>query len=85
MPFKYQSGETVQKCDRVLFHDEPGYVEFVADPTIKNPESECYVKQYGEGVMVVAKGFGHVFLTNTEDAEDLILTSRSEDPSAVSR
>jgi hypothetical protein len=30
MPFTYQSGEEIQRGDRVLFHDEPGEIEFVA-------------------------------------------------------
>jgi hypothetical protein len=84
LPFKYQSGEEVKKGDRVLFHDQPGSIEFVADPATKNSETEWYVKEYGGGVMVVVpKVFGHVFLPTTEDAEDLILTSRLEDSVAT--
>jgi hypothetical protein len=78
MPFKYQSGEEIRKGDRVLFHGEPGYIELVADPLNRDAETEWYIDEYGGGVMIVEpKVFGRAFLTNTEDAEDLILTSRS--------
>jgi hypothetical protein len=84
LPFKYQSGDDVQKGDRVLLHDEPGYVEFVADPLIKDSETEWFVEEYGGGVMVVVPNvFGPVFFTNPEDAE-LILTSRAESSNAAS-
>jgi hypothetical protein len=77
MPFRYQSGEEIQKGDQILFHDQSGYIEFVADPLIKDSETDWYVKEYGGGVMVFGpKTFGRTFLTRTENAEDLILTSR---------
>ena len=76
---RYQSGEKIEKGDRILLHDEPGYVKFVADPAMKDAKTDRYVKEYGGDVMVVApKVFGHVFLPKPEDAE-LILVSRSED------
>jgi hypothetical protein len=85
LPFKYQSGEEVQKGDRVLLHDEPGYVEFVADPLIKHSETEWFVEEYGGGVMVVVpNAFGPVFFTNTEGTCDLILVSRAESSNATS-
>jgi hypothetical protein len=49
MPFTYQSGEEIRKGDRVLFHAEPGEIEFVADAIIGDPETEWYVEQYGGG------------------------------------
>ena len=42
MPFRYQSGEEIKKGDRVLFHREPGKIEFVVDPLIDDPETEGY-------------------------------------------
>jgi hypothetical protein len=78
LAFKYQSGEEIKKGDRVLFHGEPGEIEFVADPAEKDSETEWYIEEYGGGVMVVEpKVFGRAFLPTTEDKEDLILTSRS--------
>jgi hypothetical protein len=78
MPFTYQSGEEIRKGDRVLFHGEPGEIEFVADPLISDPETEWYVEQYGGGVMIIEpKRFGRAFLSKTHTAEDLILVSRA--------
>ncbi|MGA9963699.1 MAG: hypothetical protein WBQ10_00705 [Terriglobales bacterium] len=77
MPLKYQSGEEIKKGDHVLFHGEPGAIEFVADPLVKDKETEWYVQEYGKGVMVVEpKVFGRAFLSRTENAEDLIFVSR---------
>jgi len=85
VPFRYQSGEEIKKGDRVLFHGEPGEIEFVADPLIDDPETEWYVKEYGGGAMVVEpKVFGRAFLSHTEQNEDLALVTRlSEEDSAA--
>jgi hypothetical protein len=86
MPFRYQSGDEIKKGDHVFFHGEPGHIEFLADPADRNPETDWYVKEYGGGVMVgEPKVFGRAFVTNTEDTEDLILKSPSEDSSVVPR
>jgi hypothetical protein len=78
MPLTYQSGEEVKKGDRVLFHDEPGEIEFVADPLISDPETEWYVERYGGGVMIIEpKRFGLAFLSQTHTAEDLVFVSRA--------
>jgi hypothetical protein len=77
VPFRYQSGEEIRKGDRVLFHGEPGEIEFVADSLVRDPETEWFV-QYGGGVMVVEpKVFGRAFLSDTESTEDLTLVARS--------
>ena len=34
---KYQSGEEIRKGDRVLFHGEPGEIEFVAEKLVGDP------------------------------------------------
>ena len=70
----------------MLFHGEPGEIEFVADPLVNDPETEWYVQEHGRGVMVVEpKIFGHAFLSHTERAEDLIFVSRSADSSSVAK
>lgn len=80
VPLNYQSGEEIKKGDRVLFHGEPGEIELVADPLVKDPETEWYVQQYGGGVLVVEpKVFGRAFLPDTEALKDLIYVSRSVD------
>jgi hypothetical protein len=80
MPFTYQSGEEVKKGDRVLFHGEPGEIEFVADGLIADPAMDYYVEEHGGGVMVIEpKCFGRAFLTDTHTDEDLVLVSRAEE------
>jgi hypothetical protein len=85
VPLKYQSGEEIRKGDRVLFHGEPGEIEFIADPLVKDPESDWYVHEYGGDVMVIEpKLFGRAF-SDAENAEDLILVSRSAEPRSAAR
>jgi len=78
MPFRYRSGEEIKKSDRVIFHEAPGQVEFVADRSVNNPERDWYVQEFGGGVMIIEpNNFGCVFLTETENAEDLVFVSRA--------
>ena len=78
MPVYYQSGEEIKKGDRVIFHDEPGEIEFVADPLESDPETEWYVKEYGGGVMVLEpKYFGRAFLPGTDPDERLVFVCRA--------
>jgi hypothetical protein len=43
----YQSGEEIKKGDRVLFHDEPGEIEFEADALIGDPAMDWYIEEKG--------------------------------------
>ena len=62
----------------MLFHGEPGEIEFVADSLVNDPETEWFVQEYGGGVMVVEpKVFGRAFLSDTESTEDLTFIARS--------
>jgi len=80
MPFHYESGVEIRKGDRVIFHGEPGEIEFVADPLENDAGTEWFVKEYGGGVMVLApKRFGRAFLTKTDNAEDLVFVCRAGD------
>jgi hypothetical protein len=80
LAFTYQSGEEIKKGDRVLFHGEPGEIEFVADALIGDPAMDWYVEEHGGGVMVIEpKYFGQAFLTETQTEEDLVFVSRAED------
>jgi hypothetical protein len=77
MPFMYQSGQEIKKGDRILFHGEPGEIEFVADSTTGEPSMDWYVREHGGGVMIVEpKCFGRAFLHDTKETEDLIFVSR---------
>jgi hypothetical protein len=62
----------------VLFHGEPGEIEFVADPLISDPETDWYVERYGGGVMIIEpKRFGRAFLSQTHTQGDLVFVSRA--------
>jgi hypothetical protein len=79
VPFTYHSGQEIQKGDRILYHDEPGEIEFVADPLAPNVETNWYIQEYGGGVMIAEpKIFGHVFVRDTADDEDLIFVARRD-------
>ena len=72
MAFTYQSGEEIKKGDHVLFHGEPGEIEFVADALIGDPAMDWYVEEHGGGVMVIEpKYFGQAFLTETPNSGGL--------------
>jgi hypothetical protein len=78
MPLFYQSGEEIKKGDRVIFHGEPGEIEFVADPGSPHLETDWYIKEYGSGVMVLEpKHFGRAFLPIPTES-DLWFVARSE-------
>ena len=75
---KYQSGEDIRKGDRVLFHGEPGEIEFVADTFTGDPSVDWNIEENGPGVMILEpKFFGRVYIRDTEDNEDLVLVSRT--------
>jgi hypothetical protein len=77
---KYQTGDEIQKGDRVLFHGEPGEIEFIVDALSADPAMDWYMKEHGPGVMVLEpKIFGRAFIRDTENAEDLVLVSRTHD------
>ena len=78
---KYQSGDDIKKGDRVLFNGAPGEVEFIADKLVGDAAMDWYFKELGPGVMILEpKRFGRVFLHDTENAEDLVLVARSQQP-----
>ena len=77
MILRYQSSEEIKQADRILYHSDPGEVEFVAtdDPM------DWYVKEYGGGVALIVPGsFGSVFIPadQIETDEDLEFVSRRE-------
>jgi hypothetical protein len=80
MPFFYQSGEQIQRGDRVRLHGEPGEIEVVADPL--NDPDDWYVKECGGGVMIVEpKVFGRLFVqAPVSQYNDLEFVSRGGAP-----
>jgi hypothetical protein len=78
MPLTYRSGEEIKKGDRVLFHGEPGEIEFVVENVVGDPAVDWYVKELGPGVMVrEPKHFGGAYIKDTTNHEDLVFVSRS--------
>ena len=74
---KYKSGEEIRKGDRVLFHGEPGEIEFVAEKLVGDSAVDWNIKENGPGVMIVEpKVFGHAYIRDTENNEDLEFVSR---------
>ena len=55
MALTYMTGEEIKKGDRVLFHREPGEIELVADPLVPDPETDWFVQEYGNGVMILER------------------------------
>jgi hypothetical protein len=75
---KYQSGEEIRKGDRVLFHGEPGEIELVVVELVGIPTADWHMTEHGPGVLIFEpKNFGHIYLRDTENAEDLVLVSRN--------
>ena len=78
MPLVYQTGEEIIKGDRVMFHDEPGEIEFVVDRVTGDPALDWYMDEYGGGVMVLEpKHFRRAFLHETQDVGDLRFVARA--------
>jgi hypothetical protein len=74
---KYQSGEEIQKGDKVLFHGEPGEIEFVVEELVGDPAMDWHIQEQGPGVMILEpKFFGRAFIRETENEEDLEFVSR---------
>jgi hypothetical protein len=71
--FVYPSGDEVRQGDRIRYYREAGEVEFVVTELTGDPAIDWFLKEYpGGGYMITAKGFGNVFLTETDDQLELI-------------
>jgi hypothetical protein len=79
MSLSYTSGEEIRKGDRILYHGEPGQVEFVAVAKRGDPATDWYVDEFGGGCMIQASGFGLVFISEAD--EDLEFVARDIAPS----
>ena len=82
MALKYRSGEEIKKGDRVLFHGEPGEVEFVVDRSNEDAELDWYLREFGGGAMIrEPKHVGYVFIPaeSLPETEDLEFLSRVGD------
>jgi len=81
MILRYRSGEEIRKGDRVLFHQNPAEIEFVAsDP--EDPQVPWYVPECGGGVMILdPMASGRTFLPadSIAEYEDLEFVSRASE------
>jgi hypothetical protein len=68
----YLSGEEIRAGDHVLWHGDPGRVEFVTNA--EGPESRWFFDQFGGGCMLIVETAGRVF--EPEADEDLDFVSR---------
>jgi hypothetical protein len=74
---KYQSGAEIRKGDKVLFHGEPGEIEFVVEQFVGDPVMDWDMRENGPGVMVLEpKCSGRTYLRDPENAEDLEFVAR---------
>jgi len=68
----YLSGEEILRGDRVLYHGEPGLIEFIAEEG--DPETAWYVETFGGRCMILTSDMGPVFVSRPD--EDLELVAR---------
>jgi hypothetical protein len=75
----YADGRDVQPGDRIRFHGEPGYVEFVVTERTGDESLDWFVEEFhGGGAMIVAKAYGRVFLGLDQLDGRLELESRAD-------
>jgi hypothetical protein len=72
----YHSGEEIRLGDHIRYHGDSGYVQFLA--TVGDSPNGWYVETYGPGCMIVADGFGAVYVTDSHTDEDLEFVARGE-------
>jgi hypothetical protein len=74
---QYQSGEFIEQGDRVLYHGDPGQLEFVVNELTGDPAMDWHFRTNGRGVMVAEpKHFGRLYITDVEHDEDFVFVSR---------
>ena len=69
------------KGDRILYHGDPGEIEFVVIERSGDAAMDWYIDEFGGGIMIKEpKHFGSVFIhaESIPDDEDLEFVSRAE-------
>jgi hypothetical protein len=67
------------KGDCVLFHGDPGEVEFVADPLVHEVGTQWYAEEFGGGIMLTKlKEFGSVFISDPKADDELEFVRRGD-------
>jgi hypothetical protein len=72
----YHSGEEIRLGDRIRYHGDNGYVSFIAP--FGDMANSWYVETHGPGCMIVADGFGAVYITDSAADEDLVFVGRRQ-------
>ena len=78
MALYYQTGEEIQKDDRIRLSSDEGIIDFIVDPAASDPSPEIawFMKEHGRGVMLRTTHMGNVF--TTESDQDLHFIRRAE-------
>jgi hypothetical protein len=77
MPLHYQSGEEIRRGDRILHAELAGQIDFIADPSVTDPATSWYVKEFGAGVKVLEPTVhGSVFVRDPCENDELEFVSR---------
>jgi hypothetical protein len=72
MELTYQSGEDIQRGDRVTYGGNAGTIELVVEGLTGDPETDWLFENHGAGIMVVEpRVFGRVYLSAPHDEEDV--------------
>jgi hypothetical protein len=68
----YPSGEEVRAGDRIRYCGEEGVVDFVVSESTGDSDRDWFMDEYGGGVMIMAAGFGSVFISDADDQLELV-------------
>jgi hypothetical protein len=78
MALTYQTGEEIQRGDRVTYGGNPGVIELVVEASTGQPEEDWLLETLGAGIMVAEpKVFGRVYLHAPHEEEDLRFVGRA--------
>jgi len=68
----YPSGEEVRAGDRIRYRGEEGVVDFVVSDLSGDSDRDWYMDEYGGGIMIMAAGFGSVFISDFDEKLELV-------------
>jgi hypothetical protein len=78
MALRCQSGEKIQRGDRVTYGGNAGVIELVVDALTGDTEKDWLFETNGAGIMVAEpKMFGRVYLHDPHEEEDLLFVARA--------
>ena len=79
MALRYQTGEEIQRGDRVTYGGNAGVIELVVEGLTGEPEEDWLFETNGAGIMVAEpKVFGRVYIPDPDEHEDLLFIGRAE-------